>query len=912
MGQELGRAWANLKLRFAHVMSEAGPPDPAPAEPRHGQTSGRPAAPRSWRSLTALDAVVWLATFLIYAATTARDILAADSGEFQLVAVGWGIGHPPGYPLYTVLSALWVRLLPLGTVPFRANLLSAALAATTLVLCLKTVRAWGEALGIPAERSTVGALITALALGSAATFWAQATTANIRMPTVLFTAWGYLALAQFHAARSHAGNNHHRRSRQDRALLSLGIVTGLGIGHHPSLAFVAVGWALTLLLLQPSLVLSPSKWLRPAAFAIVAWLVPQLYLPLRGSVAAAPLSPGDLATWQGFWDHVLARGFGGDMFAFSTARDLALRLPLMPSLFRMQFPAIILVAMVVAWLLILARDRRIAVALVVPWAIQSFVTITYRAPQTIEYLMPAYVPMALALGLGLAASLRSNAGRAALFNGRGAATMLTALIALILAAQLPGHLRDFAHLAADTSIRDYVEPILTAAPDDALILADWRWATPLWVLQQTENLNPAADIVYVTPEEDMEYESVWRQRATDAGNRPLFVTHAYSWEEWATAPVGGGLRLYRPPLQALPPELDFAPLQADLGPVRLLGARWRGEVRPGGTIELQLAWQQRSPTGDSPQDLAPSFATRLWDSDDNVLSAADRALGNEFTAGGVRFTRLTHQMPIDRCAPVVYPTVGVYTVADTGFQDLGSVSLPEIAATCEYPALPARRLWPGLAWPGGPLLQGIDYDAPAGGTTMAYLHWCGPGEALTIRTPAAEATVEPLTLGICQTTAIALVAPGERELELTRADGTPVTLLVLPLPQPREDERYLPFGDEMVLVDDELEQLRGPATSGITLLTLRWLAARPLVTDYAVSARLQDAEGRWLGAHDIQPGLGAIPTLKWVVRDRVIRDPHPVAGVATASAYYSVVVYDRFRLTPLRSVYGDEPRYQLP
>jgi len=61
----------------------------------------------------------------------------------------------------------------------------------------------------------------------------------------------------------------------------------------------------------------------------------------------------------------------------------------------------------------------------------------------------------------------------------------------------------------------------------------------------------------------------------------------------------------------------------------------------------------------------------------------------------------------------------------------------------------------------------------------------------------------------------------------------------------------------------------------------------------------------------MQPGLGAIPTLKWVIRDQVIRDPHPVADLDVQPSQYALVVYDRFRLTPLKTLYGDLVSYQL-
>ncbi len=142
----------------------------------------------------------WIVFFLLYALTTARDILPADSGEFQLAAAGWGILHPPGYPLYTLAGALWVRLIPVGSIPFRLNLLSAALAATTLVLVMEAVRTWAETWGLKQRAALTGGLAAALLLGAAPTFWAQSTTANIRMPTLLFAAWGFLALAQFKRA----------------------------------------------------------------------------------------------------------------------------------------------------------------------------------------------------------------------------------------------------------------------------------------------------------------------------------------------------------------------------------------------------------------------------------------------------------------------------------------------------------------------------------------------------------------------------------------------------------------------------------------------------------------------------------------------------------------------------------------
>jgi len=81
------------------------------------------------------------------------DVLPADSGEFQLVAAGWGIAHPPGYPLYTLVGALWVHLLPWGSMFHRLNLLSSLLAAITLVMTAQTVMTWTRSQGLSKRAS---------------------------------------------------------------------------------------------------------------------------------------------------------------------------------------------------------------------------------------------------------------------------------------------------------------------------------------------------------------------------------------------------------------------------------------------------------------------------------------------------------------------------------------------------------------------------------------------------------------------------------------------------------------------------------------------------------------------------------------------------------------------------------------
>ena len=824
---------------------------------------------------------LWAVFFALYALTTARDVLPADSGEFQVAVAGWGILHPPGYPLYTLVGGLWVRLIPLGSVPFRLNLLSAALAATTLVLLMASVRRWAARGGLGRSAALTGGLGAVLLVGTAPTFWAQATTANIRMPTLLFVTWGFAALARYPAGTEKASC-----PKTDLTLLSLALALGLGVGHHPSLIFVAVGWGAYLLLLDPALLWQPRRWWQAVPVAALAWLLPQLYLPIRGAMENVPLAGESLATWQGFWFHVLARGFAGDMFAFVSPADLALRLPLLKTLFGLQFPLWALMGTGFAWLWLLSRRWRLAVALLVSWAVHTFVTITYRAPQTVEYLMPAYVPVAVAFGLGTA-----TVWQQVVSQKHFVLRFAPGLLLLALLVRVPLQIDDFMTLALDTSVRARVAPLLRQASDDAnaLILADWRWATPMWALQRTEGLGTGVEVAYVYPVASVDYEEVWRTRV-EAADRPVYTTHAYDWPAWEQAPVGGGYRLFRRPLEALPEDLAYTPVNADLGPVRLLGYRLWGEPRPGHPLEVQLAWQAIGS-----QESAPSLTVRLFDGRGNYLGNADQFLGSDTAIGEVRFTEVTMALPLDRCYAESALRAGVYTVEDGAFNNLGEVPLTRLAFDCTFPRLPTEHVRPGVVLGRGPLLRGVDYDVRDDAVT-AYLHVCGPGQALLVRGGEREVGVERLWPGECRTVVVPtlLGASGRPILSFARSDGTGARLLTLPLPKPRPTERYVPFGNAMVLVGMETIEHRERL-----VLNLRWRSIRPLINDYAVSTRLLDANGELLSVHDTQPALGALPTLKWVVRNTDVLDPHPFVVPAGDPAQATVVVYERFRNTAI-------------
>ena len=141
-----------------------------------------------------------------------------DWGEMQTVPHVIGVAHPTGYPTYILLAWL-AQLAPLGSIAFRANLLSAVLVAGTLAVTV--------AILMRLEMRPAIALGAALALGAVRTVWAAATVAEVN-PLHLFFVALLLHRALVWEAR-----------RETRDLVIGALLVGLALGNHLLMVFVA-------------------------------------------------------------------------------------------------------------------------------------------------------------------------------------------------------------------------------------------------------------------------------------------------------------------------------------------------------------------------------------------------------------------------------------------------------------------------------------------------------------------------------------------------------------------------------------------------------------------------------------------------------------------------------------------------
>ncbi|HEX9893534.1 MAG TPA: DUF2723 domain-containing protein [Gemmatimonadales bacterium] len=186
-------------------------------------------------------AIVVLAGYVL---TLAPSVTFWDAGEFIAVSKTLGIPHPPGTPLFVLLSHVWALLIPFGEYAWRTNLLSAVCGAAGAGLWFLVAHEALAGIGqrLPAGQATLvrlgGAVSGAVIAAFGFTMWQNSNETEVYAIAVLtVAAVTWLALRW----RAHRGT-----PAGSRMLLLALYLGGVSIGNH--LLALLVGPALVVFL----------------------------------------------------------------------------------------------------------------------------------------------------------------------------------------------------------------------------------------------------------------------------------------------------------------------------------------------------------------------------------------------------------------------------------------------------------------------------------------------------------------------------------------------------------------------------------------------------------------------------------------------------------------------------------------
>lgn len=426
-----------------------------------------------------------LALFLVYLRTTAPTVMPGDAGEFQFAAWGFWLAHPTGYPLYLLLGGLWQHILPFGDPAFRLNLFSAFVSALAVGLSFLVF--------FRVSQNRGAALIAALAFGVSATFWSQATIAEVYALNTFF-----VVLLMYLALKARDVDSPHR----DKYLAALAFTFGLSLAHHR-----------TTLLLTPAL----AAWFaEPLANAIrgkqFAQLLPRaviliilaalpllfyLYIPLRA--AASPYSTihvtdtSSLVTFEndprGWLGVVLGERFQNAL-AFD-ANSIARLRELPEQLIAELNPFGVALGVIGLGALLWRKRYSLAALLLFGFITYVLFNSVYHIGDIADLYTPAYFFLAMSLGAGVGAILTFLTEHIHFKNSTVPAIVLLGLLAVIPMQNLSTTFVDHDRSLRFETRTHWEQRLDSNLPQDAILVSNDRdEMTPLWYLQLVQKERP--------------------------------------------------------------------------------------------------------------------------------------------------------------------------------------------------------------------------------------------------------------------------------------------------------------------------------------------------------------------------------------------------------------------------------------
>jgi transmembrane protein TMEM260 (protein O-mannosyltransferase) len=370
----------------------------------------------------------------------------ADGGDLITAAAVGGVPHPTGYPTYLLLARAF-QLLPLHTLAYRTNLMSAVLTAlTAALLCDFARRTQPTSLVHPG----ITGFITGLAYGLAPLVWSQAVITEVyalQSLSIVLALWCFLI-----------------PSRGRRVDFLFGLSLGLALGVH-----------LTTLLFVPAFILAralrrngqgkqhtPGASLLSQLGGMAVGLLVYVVLPLR-AMGHPPVNWGGADTPAGLWWLVSGQLYH-DNLSLGFTLGLFERLRSIAGLLLEQagLPGLSLSALGLVWYF-----RPSGRVLLTTWMFvaSTVFSLLYRTEDAYVYLIPAIISCSVWLGWG-SAMLAEQLSR----RWRSAVYVVGALVAVYLLGLAVWH-RPQVDAARDDRAEQFAGEAMRTLPDRAIVLA---------------------------------------------------------------------------------------------------------------------------------------------------------------------------------------------------------------------------------------------------------------------------------------------------------------------------------------------------------------------------------------------------------------------------------------------------------
>jgi hypothetical protein len=568
----------------------------------------------SLRLRTAAAAGTGGLTFLAYLLTLAPSLDFIDAGELAAVAHTFGIAHPTGYPLFTMLAGVW-SWLPLGDGIVRLNVFAALCAAIGAgfftdalwhLLGLKTAKKTSRKKAVSSAMSEstrmIAAVIGALAIAFSRTYWRTALSIEVYALHMLMLALLMWALARLFLAMQDAPSP----GIVGRRLLLLGLLLGLSFSNHMSTVFLLPALLVLLVTILRKKLLGMRELLTAAA-AFAAGLLPYLYLPLRA--AAHPwLNWGNPESWERFIWHLSGKQYS--VWMFSSADAWKKQFANVTSMLPGDVQYLVLIAAAVGMIALIRRNAMAGSVLLLLFLTCIVWAAGYDIHDIDSYLLLALAVMGAWTAIGAAAITQWIAQSMSIQYRHPAVSGVVFILPLALNAATVSQRGNYL-------VEDYTKNMFASLEKNALVLSyQWDyWVSASlyyqavedfrtdvivldkelfrrsWYIEQLRVNYPdvysrsveeiaAFEVELYKFEHDLPYDPASIETAFNRminsfieknyAQRPVYVTIEMEQQfaaDFVRVPVGLAFRLYKaedvPPYDALPfPELKYRPFES--------------------------------------------------------------------------------------------------------------------------------------------------------------------------------------------------------------------------------------------------------------------------------------------------------------------------------------------------------------
>lgn len=299
-----------------------------------------------------------------------------DSAKFQFIGKVWGTTLT-GYPLYIVLNHYFTAFFPWGTLAYKANLLSAVFSIIAVLYLYRTM--------LILKCGRVVSFVTALTFGFTYTLWSQSIVAEVYTLNILFVAMVIYYFLEW------------RETKNYNSFYLACFLYALSFGNH-----------LTMITLLPAIIYFVWKTDRKfftdvkkisivATFILIGALQYgyhfwRYYSPENSYLE---MQTPDLAT---LWSYVTGGQFKPYMFTFEFSSFLFERVPLF---FRFVLHEYLFLTLISIWGFFTFKNNTVRIFLMLIALGTLVFSLNYDIFDILVYFIPAYLILAVFLGLGL-------------------------------------------------------------------------------------------------------------------------------------------------------------------------------------------------------------------------------------------------------------------------------------------------------------------------------------------------------------------------------------------------------------------------------------------------------------------------------------------------------------------------------